>query len=97
MIVEVAPDGLGHVLFTTGGTEAIEHAARIARLYTGRPKALAAYRSYHGSTHASIHLTGDPRRSASDTGAAAFSTVAAYAAATANSAGSAAGGRPTCP
>src|SRR5215204_2533538 len=70
LIIEVAPDGLGHVLFTTGGTEAIEHAVRMARLYTGRPKVLAAYRSYHGSTHASIHLTGDPRRFASDTGAA---------------------------
>ena len=33
LIVEVAPDGLGHVLFTTGGTEAIEHAVRMARLY----------------------------------------------------------------
>jgi taurine--2-oxoglutarate transaminase len=31
---------------------------------------LAAYRSYHGSTTTSIHLTGDPRRWASDTGAA---------------------------
>lgn len=70
LIVEVAPEGLGHVLFTTGGTEAIEHAVRMARLYTGRPKILAAYRSYHGSTAASIHLTGDPRRWASDTGAA---------------------------
>jgi adenosylmethionine-8-amino-7-oxononanoate aminotransferase len=50
LIVEVAPDRLGHVLFTTGGTEAIEHAVRMARLYTGRPKVLAAYRSYHGST-----------------------------------------------
>jgi 4-aminobutyrate aminotransferase-like enzyme len=60
----------------------------MARLYTGRPKVLAAYRSYHGSTHASIHLTGDPRRWASDTGAAASSTVAACAASTANSAGS---------
>ncbi|CAN7487065.1 aspartate aminotransferase family protein [Arthrobacter sp. LjRoot14] len=70
LIVEVAPEGLGHVLFTTGGTEAIEHAVRMARLYTGRPKVLAAYRSYHGSTAASIHLTGDPRRWASDTGAA---------------------------
>jgi taurine---2-oxoglutarate transaminase len=70
LIVEVAPDRLGHVLFTTGGTEAVEHAVRMARLYTGRPKVLAAYRSYHGSTHASIHLTGDPRRWASDTGAA---------------------------
>jgi taurine--2-oxoglutarate transaminase len=70
LIVEVAPEGLGHVLFTTGGTEAIEHAVRMARLYTGRPKVLAAYRSYHGSTAASIHLTGDPRRWASDTGVA---------------------------
>ena len=70
VIVEVAPEGLGHVLFTTGGTEAIEHAVRMARLHTGRPKVLAAYRSYHGSTTTSIHLTGDPRRWASDTGAA---------------------------
>jgi len=70
MIVEVAPDELGHVLFTTGGTEAIEHAVRMARLHNGRPKVLAAYRSYHGSTTTSIHLTGDPRRWASDTGAA---------------------------
>jgi taurine--2-oxoglutarate transaminase len=70
LIVDVAPDGLGHVLFTTSGTEAIEHAVRMARLHTGRPKVLAAYRSYHGSTTTSIHLTGDPRRWASDTGAA---------------------------
>jgi taurine--2-oxoglutarate transaminase len=70
LIVEVAPQGLGHVLFTTGGTEAIEHAVRMARLHNGRPKVLAAYRSYHGSTTTSIHLTGDPRRWANDTGAA---------------------------
>lgn len=41
LIVDVAPDGLGHVLFTTGGTEAIEHAVRMARLHNGRPKVLA--------------------------------------------------------
>jgi taurine--2-oxoglutarate transaminase len=70
VIVEVAPEGLGHVLFTTGGTEAIEHAVRMARLHNRRPKVLAAYRSYHGSTTTSIHLTGDSRRWASDTGAA---------------------------
>jgi taurine--2-oxoglutarate transaminase len=70
LIVDVAPEGLGHVLFTTSGTEAVEHAVRMARLATARPKVLAAYRSYHGSTTTSIHLTGDPRRWASDTGAA---------------------------
>jgi taurine--2-oxoglutarate transaminase len=70
LIVSVAPEGLGHILFTTGGTEAIEHAVRMARLHNGRPKVLAAYRSYHGSTTTSIHLTGDSRRWASDTGSA---------------------------
>ena len=70
LIVDVAPAGLGHVLFTTGGSEAIEHAVRMARLHTGRHKVLAAYRSYHGSTTTSIHLTGDPRRWANDTGSA---------------------------
>ncbi len=70
LVVDVAPAGLGHVLFTTGGSEAIEHAVRMARLHTGRHKVLAAYRSYHGSTTTSIHLTGDPRRWANDTGSA---------------------------
>ena len=69
-IVDVAPAGLSHVLFTNAGTEAIEHAARMARVHTGRPKLLAAYRSYHGATTTSMHLTGDHRRWATDTGAA---------------------------
>ena len=70
MIVDVAPAGLNHVMFTNGGTEAIEHATRMARVHTGRPKLLAAYRSYHGATTTSMHLTGDHRRWATDTGAA---------------------------
>jgi taurine---2-oxoglutarate transaminase len=70
LVVDVAPAGLNHVMFTTGGTEAIEHATRMARVHTGRPKLLAAYRSYHGATTTSMHLTGDFRRWATDTGAA---------------------------
>ena len=70
MIVDVAPSGLNHVMLTNGGTEAIEHASRMARVHTGRPKLLAAYRSYHGATTTSMHLTGDHRRWATDTGAA---------------------------
>ena len=69
-IVDVAPAGLNHVMLTTGGTEAIEHATRMARVHTGRTKLLSAYRSYHGATTTSIHLTGDHRRWATDTGAA---------------------------
>ncbi|MET0135362.1 MAG: aspartate aminotransferase family protein [Kibdelosporangium sp.] len=62
LIAEVAPGDLSHVFFTNGGTEANEHAVRMARLATGRHKILAAYRSYHGATTGSITLTGDPRR-----------------------------------
>jgi taurine--2-oxoglutarate transaminase len=62
LIAEVAPGDLQRVFFTNGGTEANEHAVRMARLTTGRHKVLATYRSYHGATTASITLTGDPRR-----------------------------------
>lgn len=70
LVCELAPEGLDHVLFTNGGTEAIEHATRMARLHTGRIKLLSAYRSYHGATSTSINLTGDPRRWANDYGSA---------------------------
>lgn len=70
LIAERAPAGLDRVFFTNAGTEANEHAVRIARQVTGRHKVLAAYRSYHGATHMSMHLTGEPRRWPSDTAAA---------------------------
>ncbi|MEU1407862.1 aspartate aminotransferase family protein [Streptomyces sp. NPDC005728] len=68
LIAEHAPGDLDKVFFTNGGADANEHAVRMARLVTGRPKVLAAYRSYHGATHATMHLTGDPRRWPTDSG-----------------------------
>ncbi|MFI2238400.1 aspartate aminotransferase family protein [Streptomyces chrestomyceticus] len=62
LIAERAPGDLDRVFFTNGGTEANEHAVRMAKLSTGRSKVLTAYRSYHGATSGSITLTGDPRR-----------------------------------
>ncbi len=70
MVTELAPPGLSKVFFTNGGADAIEHATRMARLHTGRPKVLAAYRSYHGGTTTAVNLTGDPRRWPSDSGTA---------------------------
>jgi taurine---2-oxoglutarate transaminase len=58
------------VFFTNAGAEAVEHAVRMARLHTGRPKVLATYRSYHGATGTAINLTGDARRWPNDTGTA---------------------------
>ncbi|MGH7643153.1 MAG: aspartate aminotransferase family protein [Candidatus Dormibacteria bacterium] len=68
LIAERAPGDLNYVFFTNGGTEANEHAIRMARLHTGRQKILGTYRSYHGATGGSITVTGDPRRWANEPG-----------------------------
>ena len=68
LITEIAPADLNMVFFTNGGAEANENAIRMARLTTGRPKVMAAYRSYHGATNGAITLTGDPRRWPSEPG-----------------------------
>lgn len=70
LIAAHTPGDLDKIFFTNGGAEAVENAVRMARVHTGRPKVLSAYRSYHGSTSTAINLTGDPRRWASDTGSA---------------------------
>ncbi|GAB3988485.1 aminotransferase class III-fold pyridoxal phosphate-dependent enzyme [Nocardioides marmoraquaticus] len=73
LIAERMPDGIEKVFLTNGGADANEHAVRMARLATGRPKVLTAYRSYHGGTQTAINLTGDPRRFPNDQGAAGIS------------------------
>jgi len=70
LIAERTPGDLDKIFFTNGGAEAVENATRMARLHTGRPKVLSAYRSYHGATSTAINLTGDPRRWPSDQGSA---------------------------
>jgi taurine---2-oxoglutarate transaminase len=62
LLLDVLPEGLIKFFFTTSGTDANEAAFKIARMYTGKTKIIARYRSYHGSTMASIAATGDPRR-----------------------------------
>ena len=60
-LAEITPGDIDVFFFTNGGTEANEHALRIARLFTGRPKIFSFYRSYHGATMGSLAATGDPR------------------------------------
>ncbi len=59
----VLPEGLEKMFFSTSGTEANEAALKLARQSKApNYKVLSRYRSYHGSTAASISFTGDPRR-----------------------------------
>jgi taurine--2-oxoglutarate transaminase len=67
-LAELCPGDIDAFFFTNGGAEANENAVKIARLYTGRPKILARYRSYHGGTAGAMTLTGDPRRWAAEPG-----------------------------
>ena len=69
-IAALTPGNLTKTFFTLGGAEAIENAIKIARLYTGRPKIIAQYRSYHGATYGAISAGGDPRKHAVDSNAA---------------------------
>ena len=61
-LAELLPGDIDKVFFTLGGTDANENAIKMARAVTGRPKILARYRSYHGSTGNAVQATGDPRR-----------------------------------
>jgi taurine--2-oxoglutarate transaminase len=67
-LAEICPGDIDTFFFTNGGAESNENAIKVARLYTGRHKILARYRSYHGATSGSITLTGDPRRWVSEPG-----------------------------
>src|SRR5262249_12721183 len=67
-LAEVTPGDIDVFFFTNGGAEANENAMRIARLYSGRHKIGARYRTYHGGTAGALTLTGDPRRWAAEPG-----------------------------
>lgn len=61
-LLAIAPEGFDRVFFTLGGSEAVENALKMARLFTGRSKLISRYRSYHGATMGALSLTGDWRR-----------------------------------
>ena len=67
-LAELTPGDIDVFFFTNGGAEANENAIKLARLYTGRHKILARYRSYHGATAGAMTLTGEPRRWAAEPG-----------------------------
>jgi taurine---2-oxoglutarate transaminase len=53
----------GRVFFTLGGADANEHAVKIARQAARKPRGviIARDRSYHGSTHLAMAMSGDAR------------------------------------
>ena len=62
LLAEITPGDLHKSFFVLGGAEANDNAIKLTRLYTGRHKIIARYRSYHGATYGAVTLSGDPRR-----------------------------------
>ncbi|MBI9038459.1 MAG: aminotransferase class III-fold pyridoxal phosphate-dependent enzyme [Bacteroidales bacterium] len=65
-LAEISPGNLTKTFFTLAGADAVENAIKLARVYTGRHKIIAQYRSYHGATYAAMSAGGDPRKFAID-------------------------------
>ena len=58
-LVKLLPDNQHVVYLTNSGTEAIEGALKLAKKATKRSGLIAAYKSYHGSTHGALSLLGN--------------------------------------
>ncbi|MEV6136467.1 aspartate aminotransferase family protein [Nocardia sp. NPDC051990] len=65
-LADLTPGDLNRIFFTTGGSEAVETAWKLARAYfrrTGRPlkhKAISRSMSYHGTSMGALSITGMP-------------------------------------
>ena len=57
-IVSKISKNLEVIFLTNSGTEAVEGSLKLAKRYTGRKEIIAAYNSYHGSTHGSLSTVG---------------------------------------
>jgi 4-aminobutyrate aminotransferase len=58
-LVEIAPGDLSKILFTTGGSDAIEVALKIARAATGRHKTISFWDAFHGAGFGAASVGGE--------------------------------------
>ncbi|MFY9238545.1 MAG: aspartate aminotransferase family protein [Roseovarius sp.] len=58
-LAAIAPGDLGKVLFTTGGSDAVEVAMRLARAATGRFKTLSFWDAFHGAGFGAASVGGE--------------------------------------
>lgn len=61
-LTSLLPAGLDQVYFVNSGTEAIEASMKLAKRVTGRTGFVACEKSYHGSTHGSLSVTGNEQK-----------------------------------
>ena len=57
-LAEITPGNLRKTFWCSTGTEAVEGALKLARLYTGKKKFVSTINSFHGKTMGSLSVTG---------------------------------------
>src|SRR3989440_9606452 len=57
-LAEITPGDLRKTFWCSTGTESVEGALKLARLYTGKPKFISTINSFHGKTMGSLSVTG---------------------------------------
>jgi putrescine aminotransferase len=58
LLGEIAPGDLQYSFFINNGTDAVEGAYKLARLYTGRTNFISSIRGFHGKSAGSLSLMG---------------------------------------
>lgn len=58
LLAEITPGDIQYSFFVGSGTEAVEGAMKLAKLYTRKSGFIAAVRAFHGKTTGSLSLTG---------------------------------------
>ncbi len=58
-LADISPAGLDKVLFTTGGSDAVEVALKIARAATGRHKTISFWDAFHGAGFGAASVGGE--------------------------------------
>jgi acetylornithine/succinyldiaminopimelate/putrescine aminotransferase len=61
-LADVLPPGLNCSYLVNSGTEANEGALKLAKRYTGRTEIISFDKSYHGSTHGSLSVSGNEKK-----------------------------------
>ena len=61
-LTSLLPGCLNSCYFVNSGTEAIEASLKLAKRYTGRRKIVSCLKSYHGSTHGSLSVSGNEKK-----------------------------------
>jgi len=58
LLAEITPGDIQYSFFVSSGTEAVEGAMKLAKLYTRKSGFIASVRGFHGKTAGSLSLTG---------------------------------------